>query len=71
MVLFPIAFLWVAIFLIWVIRRSNQDMVDPPETGPDQPRRRPQSPRGGPRRPTRRPRDRARSARRGRRSEKL
>jgi hypothetical protein len=45
-VLFPIAFLWVAIFLVWVIRKSTMEPDQPPpETRRF--RRWPSGPRGG------------------------
>ena len=64
MVLFPIAFLWVAIVLVYVIRRSGQEPIDPPEPGPGPPRRPSRQPPDRPRRPARRPHDRGHPARR-------
>ena len=39
MVLFPIALLRVAIVLVYAIRRSGQEPIDPPKHGPDRGRR--------------------------------
>jgi hypothetical protein len=48
MVLFPIAFLWVAIFLVWVIRKSTVEPESPDSPGPGTRRLRrwPSGPRG-------------------------
>ena len=56
MVLFPIAFIWVAAVLVWIIWKGN---VGNPESPPPEPRRfRPRGPRSGPK-----PADSARSSR--------
>jgi len=56
MVLFPLAFIWVAAVLIWIIRKGS---VPQDETPPPEPRRfRPRGPRRGPG-----PRETARSER--------
>ena len=56
MVLFPIAFIWVAAVLVWIIWKGS---VTDDESPPSQPRRfRPRGPRRGPG-----PADRARSRR--------
>jgi hypothetical protein len=56
MILFPIAFLWVAIFMIWLLRQGTADPDAPRDEhrrwirrprGPAGPGRRPSAPRDG------------------------